>query len=143
MKEYLYSLIQNIIYPDGRLVLGLFFLMVIDLITGVHKSSKKRIATSSNGFRMTINKGTMYFSFLSAVFVIANVAKPGVPNTGIVNTALDNLLNVILLMSMYIEFKSILENIIEAHPSNDVVKYLVKPLHNVLILKLKGYAPKL
>lgn len=138
MREYLYKMFEGIVYPDGKLIVALFLFIAIDLLTGIRKSRLKGIATTSNGLRMTINKATTYFSFLSSVFIITNVSKPGT-DSPFVDLFLDNSLNTVLFISIYIEFKSVLENLKEANPKSDIVKFFVAPLHSALILNFKNF----
>jgi hypothetical protein len=136
MREYFISILQGIIYPDARLMVVLLAFIFIDLLTGIRKSKKKGITTKSAGLRMTIDKATSYFSFLLCVFLLANISKPGT-DSHFAEVILDNSLNALFLASIYIEFKSILENIMEANPDSDLVKYVIRPLHNIIILKFK------
>jgi len=136
MKEELFKFSQELIYPDYRLVIFLMVMMAFDLLSGIRKSNSKGEATISIGLRKTIAKGNQYFEFIFLVFTIINISKiadKGNDFIGILNYSLNGL----FLFLIYIEIKSILENQIETSPNSDLTKYLVIPLHNLIILKFK------
>lgn len=146
MKE----IFDQLIYPKPLLILGLISIILIDLLTGIRKSNKLGIATLSRGLRNTVDKATTYFSLVVAVLVLINVTKFGDKGQDFLSFFYYSI-NGLLVAFCYIEFKSILENLIEINTSYEIIKFnkpkpipndfariILIPFHNLLILKLQS-----
>lgn len=139
----LYSLLllimDNIIYPHPVTVLCFIGLLLLDVYSGVQKSTKRGRKTTSRGLRESVDKTKSYFTLLLAVTILANA-------TAIARADYFNWLNYsvngLLLAFCYIEVKSILENLIKINTvdgkPNFFAKTILIPMHNALILKFKA-----
>lgn len=127
------DILKQVIYPEPVIIVILMLLVVIDLLTGIRKANSKKEATTSRGLRQTIDKATQYFSFIISMMLISNVGNYAEESKRFTDIFIYSL-NGLAAYMCYIELKSILENIIEINPSGDFAN-MVKPIHNVLILK--------
>lgn len=133
-------IIQHLVYPNPFVLIGLFILIFIDLLTGVNKAKRNGEATTSRGLRKSYDKGSTYFSLLLSVIVLCNIISfADIKQEYAVLTILS--VNLLILGCVYIEVKSILENLIEINTRdgepNDLASSILIPLHNAIILKLK------
>jgi hypothetical protein len=134
------QIISQLVYPNPILIIGLLLLMLVDLLTGINKASKQGNATTSRGLRSTFDKGSTYFSFIFSLMVVINLttlADAGKEFSGIIGLSLSG----VMMITCYIEFKSIIENLIIINTDkdgnlSDFAKYFLNPLHSILILKL-------
>lgn len=132
------ELMNNLIFQHPLIILAISLLVFLDLITGIFKSKTKGIATKSQGFKKTVNKLISYLSLIILSFIVTNISN----SVWELKTSVDTLglgLDTIGLFLVYLEIKSILENLIVANTNkngeqNDFAKLLV-PIHNALILK--------
>lgn len=140
IKQFLNMDFSNLIYPSPITIVGLIILMFFDLLTGVSKASKNGEATSSQGLRKTFDKGSTYLSTVLSLLVIINVTHFADKEQKFF-WLMDYSATGIMIFTCYIEFKSILENLIETNKingkPNDFSKYLLTPIHNLLIVKIK------
>lgn len=133
------QILSQIVYPHPILIFGLMLMIFLDLLSGIRKASNNGEATTSKGFRNSIDKATTYCTFIFSVLVIVNI-------TSFADTDGDFLgvfkysLNGLLIGTSYIELKSIIENLIEINTKDgepsDFCIYFLTPLHNILIFKL-------
>lgn len=131
------EILCQLVYPNLYLIAGLGLIIFIDLITGICKATKNGEATTSRGMRNSYDKATTYFSLLSAVLVVANCIA-----LAHIKEELNWLpygLNTLVMSCIYVELKSILENLIEINTvggkKNYSAKVILTPIHNALILK--------
>jgi Bacteriophage holin family len=135
------EIILNLIYPKPVLLIGLIALIFIDLLTGINKAKRAGELTTSRGLRNTIDKASSYFSLLLSVFIMVNLLA--------ISDSKDEYQNVFFFSAngmvigcVYIEIKSILENLIIINTKNgvmnDLANYILVPIHSFLILKLQS-----
>lgn len=134
------EIISQLVYPKPILLIGLLFLMFFDLLTGINKATKAGNATTSRGMRDTFDKGSTYLIFIFSLVVlvnITNIADEDKEFSGVLAFSL----SAVVIGSCYIEFKSIIENLIITNTDkngevSDFATYFLIPLHKILILKL-------
>ncbi len=134
------NIIDQLIYPNPLLLVGLIGLIFIDLLTGVQKANKLGEATTSRGLRYSFDKGSTYFSLIVSTLIILNITSLADKQHSFQGW-LTYPINTLILASSYIEFKSILENLIEINTKNGkqnfIAKVVLTKIHNGLILKFK------
>lgn len=134
------EVIKNLIFPNPASAFALFFIVLLDMLTGIFKSKKKGVATASQGMKKSVHKLTTYLSLILLSLTLTNLAKM----TYDLENHLESLnlgINGICFWLIHLEVKSILENLILANTDedgnqNDIAKFLV-PVHNAWILKFK------
>lgn len=135
------EILHQLVYPKPILLIGLLILMFFDLITGINKATRAGNATTSRGMRDTFDKGSTYLIFILSLTVLANIINiADVDRT--FNTTLMLLLNAVAAWACYIEFKSIIENLIKINTNEDgsitdFAAYVLVPIHEKIIFKLK------
>lgn len=134
------EIVAQLVYPKPILLIGLLILMLFDLITGVNKAARAGNATTSRGLRDTFDKGSTYLMFILSLVVLVNVISISNSDKDFANT-LSLILSAVMSGACYIEFKSIIENLIMINTDGDGIKtdfatYILCPIHNLLILKL-------
>lgn len=135
------EIIKNLIFPNPASAFALFFIVLLDLLTGIFKSKKKGVATASQGMKKSVQKLTTYLSLILLSLILTNLAKM----TYDLENHLESLnlgINGICFWLIHLEVKSILENLIVANTDedgnqNDIANLLV-PVHNAWILKFKN-----
>lgn len=141
MNEVILGIIRGLIYPDPILVFGLMLMMFLDLVSGVRKANKWGKATSSRGLRDTIDKAKNYCTLILTVLVIVNVIGLSRSTDGY-DFAFDISINGLVFGCIYIETKSILENLIILNTKdgvqNEFCSKLLVPLHNIIIFKFSS-----
>jgi predicted neutral ceramidase superfamily lipid hydrolase len=121
--------------PASSLVLALAFVIFFDFVTGCRKARKKGIATTSKGFRKTIDKFISYGSAVAISCVLCFVAQyTGGEAAKIISGFLNN---GVVCLCIYIEVVSICENSIEINRNSSLSVYFFTPLHKFLTLQLK------
>jgi hypothetical protein len=135
MKEILATLI----YPAPITIVGLIILMFVDLLTGINKASANKEATTSRGLRKTFDKASTYLSAIVSLLVIINITHFADKEQKFY-WLMDYSATGIMIFTCYIEFKSILENLIAINTikgkPNDFAKFILIKLHDILIVKL-------
>lgn len=134
------EIIKNLIFPNPASAFALFFIVLLDLLTGIFKSKKKGVATASQGMKKSVQKLTTYLSLILLSLILTNLAKM----TYDLESHLESLnlgINGICFWLIHLEVKSVLENLIVANTDedgnqNDIANLLV-PVHNAWILKFK------
>ena len=135
------EIIKNLIFPNPASAFALFFIVLLDLLTGIFKSKKKGVATASQGMKKSVQKLTTYLSLILLSLILTNLAKM----TYDLENHLESLnlgINGICFWLIHLEVKSVLENLIVANTDedgnqNDIANLLV-PVHNAWILKFKN-----
>lgn len=134
------EIIKDLIFPNPASAFALFFIVLLDLLTGIFKSKKKGVATASQGMKKSVQKLTTYLSLILLSLILTNLAKM----TYDLESHLESLnlgINGICFWLIHLEVKSVLENLIVANTDedgnqNDIARLLV-PVHNAWILKFK------
>lgn len=134
------EIISQLVYPKPILLIGLLFLMFFDLLTGINKATKAGNATTSRGMRDTFDKGSTYLIFILSLVVLANIINIADADKQFTNVLLLSL-STVTCGACYIEFKSIIENLIAINTDkdgkeSDFAAIFLQPMHKVLILKL-------
>lgn len=139
MKE----IIAQLVYPSPFVLLGLFLLILLDALTGINKAGRAGELTTSRGLRNSISKASCYLNLLLSVTILLNLLNLADSKDEYTNIFyLSN--NGLALACVYIETKSIFENLIEINTNqktrvqNDLCNFILVPLHNLLILKLNS-----
>lgn len=134
------QMLNSLIYPDPVMIIGFILMLGLDLITGILKASKKHQATTSKGLRQTVDKAYSYCALLLSLLVIFNLTSLTSPEY---NWLFNCSVNSILTFCIWIEFKSILENLIAINTDkngirNFLCEHLLTKLHNLVIFKFKN-----
>lgn len=140
-----------VFWPDINLILWAIITIFLDLLTGIVKAHVKKEFVVSTGIRKTLTKLFQYVATIAICFIFTNiVASNTVAFQQTVNFIGDNLYtrmritfrylnNLVLLIIVYTEFLSIIENLMEIddpgqrHRSK-FSKYVLKPMHVILTL---------
>lgn len=135
------QIISNLVFPNPASAFALFFVVILDLLTGIFKSKKKGIATASQGMKKSVQKFTTYLSLIVLSLILTNLAKLTYDLENHINQ-LNLGMNAVCFWLIHLEVKSILENLIlgntdEEGKQNEVAKLLVT-IHNAWILKFKN-----
>lgn len=136
------EIIKNLIFPNPASAFALFFIVLLDLLTGIFKSKRKGVATASQGMKKSVQKLTTYLSLILLSLILTNLAKM----TYDLESHLESLnlgINGICFWLIHLEVKSVLENLIVANTDedgnqNDIARLLV-PVHNAWILKFQDF----
>ena len=126
-----------IILPPGDLLVGLGLAMLLDLVSGVAKAVKKDIPRTSEGFRRTVMKFIQYGGAIAIGIILASVAELKVDTMHY--QIYQYFSNAILMFIIFIEIKSILENLTEVSPDSDFTRYFLNPIHSLLSFDLKRF----
>lgn len=111
--------------PSGFIVQLMGLAILLDLITGLLKSWKKGILTSSQGFKNTIIKILAYCTCIIAIWILISI----VALTGINFLLPPSLvLNAVISFITFTELYSVFENIDEAYPDSQLSKFLISPV---------------
>lgn len=134
------DVLHNLIFPNPAFAFSLFFIVILDLMTGIFKSKKKGVATASQGMKKSVQKLTTYLSLVTLSLILTNLAKLTYDLDDYINE-LDLGINSVCFWLIHLEVKSILENLVIANTNddgerNDIGDFLVK-IHNAWILKFK------
>lgn len=122
--------------PNGRLLIGIFLFLAIDLITGITKASFQGVRRTSKGFRQTLIKFTLYGGTILVGMILLNIIYDKTQEVG--KEIAYWLGEGMLLIIIYIEVVSILENLEEIAPDSEFVKYFIRPLRRILTFRYKN-----
>ena len=128
---------QIFIYPDWILFIALTFLMATDFITGFMKAKFLKVNRSSEAFRKTIKKIIQYCSAIIVVIFILNLMRFDQSNQFFKDYS-NWLQNGVIILMVYIELTSILENAIAIDKTSTFSKVFIIPFHRLLTLQLKS-----
>ncbi|MGV0921912.1 phage holin family protein [Empedobacter falsenii] len=128
---------QIFIYPDWPLFIALTFLMAIDFMTGFMKAKFLKVNRSSEAFRKTVKKIIQYCSAIIVVIVILNLMRFDQSNQFFKDYS-NWLQNGVIVLMVYIELTSILENAIAIDKTSTFSKVFIIPFHRLLTLQLKS-----
>lgn len=121
-------LIGKYIFGDFSFLPWLVILMVVDFITGVTKSWVKKEAVTSKGFRDTVSKFIQYGALLIITHAVTHFEVDGQA----VGKGLDWLVKLAYEFLIFIEVKSIYENVTEINPRLDFIKVITLKAENYL-----------
>ncbi|AXQ66548.1 MAG: toxin secretion/lysis holin [Caudoviricetes sp.] len=134
------GIVLELVYPSPIIVIGFVLMLLMDLITGIQKTKRNGEYTNSKGLRRTIDKASTYCQLIVSLLIIFNLSN--MFNQTFI-TAFDYSINGVVGFCVWIEFKSILENLIEVNTNlttgkkNSLANRLLVPMHDLIILKLK------
>lgn len=135
------EIISNLVFPNPASAFALFFVVILDLLTGIFKSKKKGIATASQGMKKSVQKLTTYLSLIVLSLILTNLAKVTYDLEEHLNE-LNLGINAVVFWLIHLEVKSILENLILANTDENgnrsEVGNLLVTIHNAWILKFKN-----
>lgn len=132
--------ILNISYgiiPDGMLMVGIGFVILLDFITGIIKAVVKGDQRTSVGYRKTVKKFTQYFGAIGAS-IIAQYALSFKLKSNEFGYIAEFMNNGLLLFIIFIELTSIFENLIEVDNKSPFAVYFIKPLHALMTIAIKN-----
>ena len=128
---------QIFIYPDWILFIALTFLMTIDFVTGFMKAKFLKVNRSSEAFRKTVKKIIQYCSAIIVVVMLLNLMRFDQSNQFFKDYS-NWLQNGVIVLMVYIELTSILENAIAIDKTSTFSKIFIIPFHRLLTLQLKS-----
>lgn len=147
---FIMDLFKVVFWPNLDLLFWAAMLVILDLFTGLIKAQVKGNLVVSSGVRKTLIKLCQYLGVISVCFILSNVAA-STKDSDFMGTGLYHKLkftfqflnNLVILVIIYAESLSILENGLEINSSSPFSKFFVKPLHKILSLAILGNAIKL
>lgn len=125
-------LLMAIILPPSTLLTWLGITMILDLITGVACAVKKGVPRTSKGFRGTVVKFIQYGGAVGIGIILSNVAD--IQKDEASEAIFKYFSTGLLAFIIFIEVKSILENMIEINPESDFTKFFLNPVHDFISL---------
>lgn len=135
--KLLVPFLMAIVLPPPTLLLWLGVTMILDLITGVAKAIKNDVPRTSTGFRRTVMKFIQYCGAISIGIILANISDMQKDSAS--ETLYKYFSNSMLSFIIFIEIKSIIENMVEVSPKSDFTKLFLSPIHKLLSLDLKNF----
>lgn len=135
--KLLVPFLMAIVLPPPTLLLWLGVTMILDLITGVAKAIKNDVPRTSTGFRRTVMKFIQYGGAISIGIILANISDMQKDSAS--ETLYKYFSNSMLSFIIFIEIKSIIENMVEVSPKSDFTKLFLSPIHKLLSLDLKNF----
>lgn len=137
------EIITQLIYPSPVLIFGFMIMILMDLITGIRKAARAGVATTSRGLRNTIDKAGSYLVLILSVLVLINITNLADTDKSFLATFSFSI-NGLIIGCIYIEVKSILENLItintkEDKSQTDLCIYFLVPIHAIIILNLNKF----
>ncbi len=131
----IFAFIKFAFIPSFDLLIVMACAIGLDLLTGVYKSKRQGIATTSEGFRRTIDKFISYGVAVatSCILVYVSQQKGGEAVKLISGFLNDGLVCFII----YIEVVSIFENLIAINPKAPLAVNFYIPVHKFLTLQIK------
>jgi phage-related holin len=120
--------------PTYNLLFALAFVIGLDFITGCYKARRKGEATTSQGFRRTIDKFVTYGVAVATSSVLCFVSSnKGGESVKLISGFLNDGL---VCLIIYIEVVSIFENLIEITPEGPLSQYFFRPVLKFLTLQI-------
>lgn len=121
-----------IVLPSSTLLAWLGVAMILDFITGVAVAVKKGVPRTSKGFRGTITKFLQYGGAIAIGIVLANLFE--IQKDSVTEAIFKYYNSGLISLIIFIEIKSILENLIEISPESDFTKYFLNTVHDFISL---------
>lgn len=144
MKTFLlkisFPLLLAIVLPPATLLVWLGISMALDLLTGVAKAIKNNVPRTSTGFRRTVTKFIQYGGAIAIGIILANVSEFRKDDSS--EWIYKYFSNSMLLFMIYIEIKSVFENLIEVSPDSDFTRFFLKPIHDILSVDFSRFVKK-
>jgi uncharacterized membrane protein len=135
--KLVFPILFVVILPPTSLLVWLGLAMVLDLITGIAKAIKKDIPRTSEGLRRTVAKFIQYGGAISIGVILANVSNFKKDST--IEMVYQYFSNSMLTFIIFIELKSIVENMIEVSPESDFTKNFLNPIHKIISIDFKQF----
>lgn len=135
MKALIYAsllFIKVSLLPNTSLLIWAIITIVVDFLTGYAKAVALNKPRTSGATRRTFPKYIQYVGAILLTVILTHVAPKEQQHFLLIATD-----GVIMLM-VYAESLSILENLIEMKPSAMMARVLFVPLHKLLTLQLKN-----
>lgn len=133
-------LLLAIVLPPASLLIWLGLAMGLDLITGVAKAVRNNVPRTSTGFRKTVVKFIQYGGAIAIGIILANVSEFRKDDSS--EWIYKYFSNTMLLFMIYIEIKSVFENLIEVSPDSDFTRFFLKPIHDILSVDFSRFVKK-
>lgn len=145
---FIMDFLKIVYWPDLSLLFWAFVLVVLDLITGIVKAHAKGEFVISNGIKKTILKLAQYAGAITVCFILSNVVALNKVGTSEsvsfwgdgayekIKLVCKFLNNLVILMIVYVESLSNLENCLEINKTSTFSKFVMSPLHKVLSLAI-------
>jgi hypothetical protein len=129
-----------IVLPPSGLLIWLGLAMTLDLITGVAKAIRNNVPRTSTGFRQTVVKFIQYGGAIAIGIILANVSEFRKDESS--EWIYKYFSNSMLIFMIYIEIKSVFENLIEISPDSDFTRFFLKPIHDLLSVDFSRFIKK-
>lgn len=126
----------DFLFPKWELFVALTLAMTFDFVTGFMKAKILKVNRSSEAFRKTIKKIIQYFTAIIVVIFVINLIRFEKTSTWIKDYAFF-LQNGVMMLMIYIELVSILENAIAIDKTSRFAKMFIIPFHRLLTAQLK------
>lgn len=133
-------LLLAIVLPPASLLIWLGLAMGLDLITGVAKAIRNNVPRTSTGFRKTVVKFIQYGGAIAIGIILANVSEFRKDDSS--EWIYKYFSNSMLLFMIYIEIKSVFENLIEVSPDSDFTRFFLRPIHDILSVDFSRFIKK-
>jgi len=133
-------LLLAIVLPPASLLIWLGLAMALDLITGVAKAVRNNVPRTSTGFRKTVVKFIQYGGAIAIGIILANVSEFRKDDSS--EWIYKYFSNTMLLFMIYIEIKSVFENLIEVSPDSDFTRFFLRPIHDILSVDFSRFVKK-
>lgn len=131
-------IIKDLLFPDWKLFIILTFVMTLDFFTGFLKAKFLKIHRSSEAFRKTIKKTIQYFTAIIVATILINMV--GFDNDAKwIGEYSVYLQNGIVVLMIYIEIVSILENAIAVDKTSKFATVFIIPFHRIITAQLKNH----
>ena len=127
--------------PHRYLLVAVFFLILLDFITGVLKAVILDIPRTSKGYRETYAKFIQYMGAILMSLAMGFLVQEMKELTQL--TFFSKIVNnVIMLGIVSIESLSIMENLIAVDDKSKFARYIIIPLHRLLTFEIKNLFKK-
>lgn len=127
--------------PHSYLLVAVFFLIILDFVTGVLKACVLDIPRTSKGYRETYAKFIQYMGAILMALAMAFLVQE-VPQLKDIHFFSSIVNNVVLIGIIFIESLSIMENLIAVDDKSPFAKYIIKPLYRILTFEIKNLLKK-
>ena len=122
--------------PDGSLLIGLLILFILDFVFGVTKATLTKTTRTSEGFRKTFTKFIQYGGSIIIGMVLLNIKSVSASEFGNEYSSIFG--DSMIVIMIYIEVVSILENMEVIGNNNDFVKYFIRPIRRLITFQIKN-----
>jgi hypothetical protein len=122
--------------PDGSLLIGLLIICALDFVFGVTKATLTKTTRTSEGFRKTFTKFIQYGGSIIIGMVLLNIKSVSASKFG--NEYSSVFGDSMIIIMIYIEVVSILENMEVIGNNNDFVKYFIRPVRRLITFQIKN-----